>query len=172
METACVHIYQGNGKGKTTAAAGLCLRALGAGYTAIWAAFLKGNCSAERSALASFNKCTVYACPAHVSFTFCMSEEEKQTLRAFYKEQLQRITASLPTTDIIVLDEVLDAVDTGLVDEEDVLTLLETAETTELVLTGRHASPALTAKADYITTMHADRHPFESGQAARKGIEF
>ncbi len=168
-----LHIYQGNGKGKTTAAAGLCVRALGADRRVGWAAFLKDGHSSELYTLSSHNNFSLFACQEHVPFTFCMTAKEREDAACFYVSLLHSIEQQATAFDLIVLDEVLDAVQTELITEAALLQLIDRiSSTTELILTGRCASPALCNRADYITTMTADKHPFDSGIEARRGIEY
>lgn len=168
-----IHIYQGNGKGKTTAAAGLCARALGADWRVGWAAFLKDGRSSELCTLSAIDGFSLFACQENVPFTFCMTEEQRHNTAHFYKTLLREIERQAASFDLVVFDEVLDAVQTGLITEDALLQLIDCiGDTTELVLTGRCASPALCDRADYITTMTADKHPYDSGVSARRGIEY
>lgn len=173
MQNSCVHIYCGSGKGKTTAALGLVLRAVGAGYRVGFASFLKDGTSSEIAALRSTDGVTVFPFLPNVTFTFQMTQEQRQEATVFYKQLLHDIFSSLPSYDLVILDEVLDAVKAEILSERDLLSFLKKRpETTEIVLTGRAAPLSVMALADYITDMNALRHPFEKGIAARRGIEY
>ncbi len=166
-----LHLYCGNGKGKTTAAMGLALRAAGRGKRVVIAQFLKGADSGERFALAQLPQVTLLPVPDAVKFSFRMTEEERRAEARRYQDLLAQIRREAPGCFLLVLDEACAAVNTGLLPLEDLLTCLDGLEC-EVVLTGRDPAPQLVERADYITSMEAVRHPFEQGISARKGIEF
>lgn len=166
-----LHLYCGNGKGKTTAAMGLALRAAGRGKRVVIAQFLKGANSGERFALAQLPQVTLLPVPDAVKFSFRMTEEERRAEARRYQDLLAQIRREAPGCFLLVLDEACAAVNTGLLPLEDLLTCLDGLEC-EVVLTGRDPAPQLVERADYITSMEAVRHPFEQGISARKGIEF
>ncbi|MBQ9413967.1 MAG: cob(I)yrinic acid a,c-diamide adenosyltransferase [Clostridia bacterium] len=172
MENAKVHVYYGNGKGKTTAAIGLVIRASGVDACVGIASFLKDNRSAERNVLRSLHNVALYPVIENLPFVFQMTDAQKADAARFYERLMQRLIDEAPHLDLLVLDEVLDAVETGMLQESLLLTLLQSSDHTEFVLTGRHPSPAVLEKADYITEMHAVRHPYDHGTAARRGIEY
>lgn len=173
MENGKVHIYHGDGKGKTTAAMGLCLRAAGQGFTVGVAQFLKDGSSGECRALHGMPHVRLFPFLPHVPFTFAMSEGEREKAAAFYTELLRQCGEEAVGLDLLVLDEVLDVVGTGLVPEADLLHFVQQRPTgLELVLTGRNPSTELLAEADYITEMRAVRHPYQRGELARRGIEW
>ncbi|MDM8240175.1 cob(I)yrinic acid a,c-diamide adenosyltransferase [Pseudoflavonifractor phocaeensis] len=166
-----LHLYCGNGKGKTTAAMGLALRAAGRGKRVVIAQFLKGANSGERFALAQLPQVTLLPVPDAVIFSFRMTEEERRAEARRYQDLLAQIRREAPGCFLLVLDEACAAVNTGLLPLEDLLACLDSLEC-EVVLTGRDPAPQLVERADYITSMEAVRHPFEQGISARKGIEF
>lgn len=171
MSTGLIHLYCGDGKGKTTAAMGLALRAAGRGLRVVVVQFLKGGDSGELNILRSLPNVTVLSGKGSTKFSFQMSDEEKLAARALHKAHLRK-ALSLPF-DLLVLDEAAPAHATGLLDTA----LLEEAvyhrpPHTELVLTGRNPAAFLLEAADYITEMNCRKHPFERGVAAREGIEF
>lgn len=172
MEKGLVHIYTGGGKGKTTAAAGLCARALGQGLRVGYYQFLKNGCSGEVESLRKLGA-EVVAAQSTDKFIWEMDEKEKEACRAAQAAHLQMAREAMPSLDLLVLDEVIGACGAGMLREKDLLTLLaERPLRLEVVLTGRDASEALYAVADYITEMRAVRHPFDKGQTAREGIEY
>ena len=169
-----VHIYTGDGKGKTTAAVGLCTRAAGHGKKAAFYEFLKGAKTGEAKSLAALG--VEFYCPVErEKFTWTMTEEEKAECRARQADTLARAAAHMAEYDIVVLDEVLCAVNAGMLSLADVLrTVREKAPNTELVLTGRGAPEELIALADYVSVIEARKHPFADGArtAAREGVEY
>ena len=168
-----VHIYCGDGKGKTTAAVGLAVRACGAGKKILFVQFLKSESSSERRILKQLDGIELTPCPEKVKFTFRMNEVEKQECRERCASLLRLTEERLPMFDLAVLDEVFGALSAGMLEMGDLLRLVrEKPEKTELVLTGRNPPPEVTAIADYITEMKKIRHPYDAGTPARKGIEF
>lgn len=170
-----VHIYCGDGKGKTTAAMGLALRAAGRGWGVVIAQFLKSEDSGERRALACVPGVTLLPLPERVKFSFQMDEADRREAAARFAalcDQCQGLAAAGEAR-MVILDEVCAAVNTGLLPLERVLALLDGLPAgAEAVLTGRDPHPALLARADYVTEMKKNRHPYEKGVRARSGIEF
>ena len=168
-----IHIYYGDGKGKTTAAMGLALRMAGRDRGVVIAQFLKGGNSGERLALARLPQVTLLPLPERVKFTFQLSpaEREAEARRSLaLLEEAVRL-ASSPDCGLLVLDEVCDGVNTGLLPPEALLSALDSLSC-EAVLTGRDPHPELLARADYLTCFGKVRHPFDQGAAARPGVEF
>ena len=170
MNLGLVHLYWGDGKGKTTAAMGLALRALGNGCRVVVVQFLKGADTGEIPLLRQLGA-QIYRGKAGQKFVFQMNEEEKAATRALQNENL-KAALSCPA-DLLVLDEACAAWELDMVDHD----LLERAVRNrpagqEVVLTGRHPAPWMEELADYSTEMHCWRHPYEQGVQARKGVEF
>lgn len=170
MEQGLIHLYWGEGKGKTTAAMGLALRALGAGKRVVIVQFLKGGETGEVPLLRGLGA-EIFRGKAGQKFVFQMNEEEKKENRALQTENLCR--ALERPADLLILDEACAAWQTGMVDR----TLLQEAvlgkpAARELVLTGREPAPWMREAADYSTEMRCHRHPYEKGISARKGVEF
>lgn len=166
-----LHLYCGNGKGKTTAAMGLALRAAGRGKRVVIAQFLKGADSGERIALAQLPQVTLLPVPDQVTFSFRMTHEERRAETLRYQQLLRLIRQEAQDCFLLVLDEACAAVNTGLLPVDDLLSCLDSLDC-EVVLTGRDPAPQLVERADYITSMEALRHPFQLGISAREGIEF
>jgi cob(I)alamin adenosyltransferase len=167
-----IHIYCGNGKGKTTAAVGLSVRHLGADGKVLFVQFLKDGTSSEISLLEKLGAQTLYD-PQLCGFSFTMTPQEKAACREKNRRMLAEAKERAGQFSLVVLDELMGAISAGLLPEEEALDFLrQKPETTELVLTGRNPSPDLQAEADYITEMRNCRHPYEKGIKARKGIEF
>ena len=171
-----IHIYCGDGKGKTTAGMGLCLRAAGAGKKVLIYQFLKDNASSERKILEHIPEVTLLKGPETMKFLRHMSLEEKEALKQTYVDVLKRIGRKLEakelSAEVIFLDEVLYAVSRGIVDEAAVCHLLETGKDREWILTGRYEEGRLWEAADYISVIRKEKHPFDGGVAARKGIAY
>ena len=169
-----IHIYTGNGKGKTTAAMGLILRASGRGLKVILGQFLKGRETGELRTLQLLPGVEVYRGKPLTKFSFQMSEAEKadvlQSHNAFIKELEQRCVKE--KADLLVLDEVIGACGTHLLDEGLLLDFLKhKPENLEVVMTGRNPSPELIELADYVSEVCKRKHPFDKGIPAREGIE-
>ena len=172
---SCIHLYCGDGKGKTTAALGLGLRMCGCGGRVLLAQFLKSSSSSELAALSRFDGFDVLEGPQLVKFTFQMTEEEKREAAAFWTDFFRRAAgeAVRGRYDLLLLDELIGAVSLGMVPEEEVVRFLRTRPTNlETVLTGRDPSPALTELASYVSEIRAVKHPYSEGLTARRGIEF
>lgn len=170
VERGLIHLYWGDGKGKTTAAVGLALRALGTGRTVAVVQFLKGGRSGEVPLLRSLGA-QVFRGKAGMKFTFQMDGAEKARTRALQTENLRRALEC--GAGLLVLDEACAAWRTGLVDQELLKrAVLEKPAAQELVLTGRQPPEWMLDAADYSTEMRCHRHPFENGTAAREGVEF
>jgi cob(I)alamin adenosyltransferase len=170
MQAGRVHLYWGDGKGKTTAAMGLALRALGAGRRVVIVQFLKSGQSSELEPLRRLGA-QVYAAGEGVKFSFVMSSEEKAAVRVCHTDVLR--AALQEPCELLVLDEACAAYAENLVDP----TLLQQAvcgrpPRQEVVLTGRSPAPWMEQIADYSTEMCCHKHPYTAGVPARKGIEF
>lgn len=169
-----VHLYVGGGKGKTTAAAGLAMRYLGGGGSVLFCQFLKGRSSGELAPLERLGA-EVRRADSNTKFFFQLDEAEKAASRAAHGRCLEDAAADAAAGrfGLIVLDEVVDAVNCGAVEQEALLALLEKrAPGVEVVLTGRNPSPAITAAADYHTEFVCRAHPYQKGVASRPGIEY
>ena len=172
MEKGYVHIYHGDGKGKTTAATGLAVRAAGHGLRVGFSQFLKDGTSGECGVLRTIPGITLFSCLPQVPFTFAMTPEQRREAEVFYASLLEDIAAAREL-DLIILDEVLDAVNTGIVGEDRLLQVIgNRPQGQELVLTGRKPSAALLELADYITEVRLEKHPYQQGIQAREGIEW
>ena len=168
-----IHIYCGDGKGKTTAALGLILRHIGAGGSAALAQFLKSTPTGELAALERLGV-PVYRNDLPHGFFPNMTDEMKEAVRAMHNRTLAEATrlARSGECSLLVLDELNPALSLGLIDHSAVLSLLDDHGNAELVITGRDPDAELLARADYITEMKLVKHPYEKGVKARKGIEY
>ena len=169
-----VHIYYGDGKGKTTAAFGLAFRCAGWGKRAVIAQFLKSSPCGEVTAAERFPELTVLRSKGIRKFTFQMDEAEKAATAAECAALFQQAVelAQAREARLLVLDEVIDATH-GFLSLEALCSFLDHRPAgLEVVLTGRDPSPAMQEAADYITEMKKIKHPFDRGIGAREGVEF
>jgi len=166
-----IQVYTGDGKGKTTAALGLALRAAGAGIHVYIAQFLKGRRSSEHTILEKLGDMITVRQFGRAGFmTGEPTEEDKKIARKGLGE-IRKVLAS-GTYGLVILDEANDAVHTRLFPVEDLLDLLEKKpEEVEIVITGRNADPRIIERADLVTEMNMVKHYFERGVSARRGIE-
>ena len=167
-----IHLYFGDGKGKTTCAMGLVMRAAGRGKKILIHQFLKDNQSGERAILEKIPGITLIPGIEYNKFTFQMSAEELDEVREQNDGQLQYIAAAADQYDMIVMDEALYAIDKKLLSEDNVIRFLkEKPYGTEVVLTGRNPSERMIETADYASEICKRKHPFDRGISARIGIE-
>lgn len=168
-----IHIYCGDGKGKTTCALGLGVRACGCAKRVLLAQFLKADDTGERKSLSKLQGFFLLAVPKTVKFTFRMTEEEKTEAAQRCRDIMREAASQSGNFDMLILDEVFGAIQSGVLEEEELLEFLRNKpKQLELVLTGRNPSPAVQELADYITEMKKIKHPYEKGIPARRGIEF
>ena len=169
-----VHIYCGDGKGKTTAACGLALRALGNGLNVVFVQFLKDGDSGELAALSGFTNAQVFSGKPVRGFVCGMTEQEKAATAAHCLAQWQKASQLCHSgaCDLLVLDEIVSAIRHGFVPQQQVIDFLDNGHgNTEVVLTGREPAEELKAVADYVSQIVKCKHPYDCGLAARKGIE-
>ncbi len=165
-----IQIYTGDGKGKTTAALGLSLRAAGRGFKVCFIQFCKGQTSGEHIFVEKYPAFEILRPGASNIFTAPDEQLKAEALQALALAD-ERITSG--RYDLIVLDEINIAVYRGFITLEQVLDLLDKKpEPLELVLTGRWAREELFARADLVTEMHLIKHPWQKKIRARVGIEF
>lgn len=175
MKKGLVHIYYGDGKGKTTCAAGLSIRCAGHNGKVLWFQFLKTDSSGERRSLEKLDNVELVSGYSEMKFTFKMSQEEKAQARNFFVNKFNEIIEKVmrENYDLLVLDEIIDAVSTDMLDEEDIINFLESKpDGLEVVLTGHNPSQTLCKYADYITKMEKVKHPYDEGILARDKIEY
>lgn len=171
MKKGYVQVYTGEGKGKTTAALGLAFRAAGAGLKIFIVQFIKNNDYSEIKALKRFSDLvTVEQFGCGFFLNRSPDSEDKEAVRKGL-ERAKNVAAS-GQYDVVILDEANVLMKYALLSEQDCLDLIALkAESTELIFTGRHASPGLIQAADLVTEMKAVKHYFEKGVSARIGIE-
>lgn len=175
MEQGMIHIYCGDGKGKTTAAIGLAARAAGCGMKVLFARFLKNEDSGELKVLDSVPEIEVLHLVRSYGFFNTLTEEEKEEVRQMYGELWERIKKRVSGGEfrVLVIDEFMAAYRYGLIDRDEALEFLAgKPEALEIALTGRDPAPELTALADYVSEIRKVKHPFDQGILARRGIEY
>ena len=179
LEKGLVQIYTGDGKGKTTAAFGLALRAAGQGNKVLIYQFLKPESVdiGERFAL-KLGAVRIRVEALDVEWDMAKSlDDEKQVAqaKAAIREALNRLaqTAEKKFYDVLILDEIVFCLSKGLAKLEDIKNIInKRAAGVEIVMTGRGATEELIAMADLVTEMKNVKHPFDKGVEARQGIEF
>ena len=167
-----IHLYCGDGKGKTTAAVGLAVRAAGSGMKVLFVQFFKSGKSSEVEALEKLGIVTAHP-DVHYGRYKTLSDEKKTEVRDSYAELLDDVIAHAAEFDLIVLDEAVSAYNYAMIDGEQLTEFLRLeGNRREIVLTGRNPLPELIELSDYVTEMKKVKHPFDGGIAARKGIEY
>ena len=157
MEAGYTHVYTGEGKGKTTCALGLALRAAGAGKRVFIGQFLKSDEYSEIKALRGF-------------LPMITVEQYGKNVSSGYEKAMSALLSG--GYDVVILDEINTAVGKGLLSEQEETALIDAKpKETELILTGRYAAESVIEKADLVTEMRPVKHYFEKGVRARAGIE-
>ena len=175
MKQGLIEIYCGDGKGKTTAALGLILRAAGRDLKVLLCQFLKGRETGELTSLKLLPQVEILRGKALTKFTFQMTAEEKEQVAKEHEVLLHRALTRCQEGkfDLLVLDEALGACALKLLDEPALLNFLKQKPAgLEVVLTGRNPSGALLEAADYVSEINKRKHPFDKGILAREGIEY
>ena len=182
-----VHVYTGEGKGKTTASLGLAIRALGNGLRVYMIQFLKSGHTGELEIAKSIENFTIkqYGADAlkekmrqktmadfigNTKFVFEPDIAEMESCQMAFLHAREIIASG--KYELVILDEINCAIDKGLIKVEDVLDILKTHGNTEIVLTGRDAPKEIMEQADYISVIQRLKHPWQKGIKARKGIEY
>lgn len=191
----CVHLYCGDGKGKTTAAIGLAVRAAGTGKQVVAARFLKTDQSGEVEILKRLPEVTLIPCEKTFGFTWKMTDEVRQEAADYYKSMFETACREAvkrcgeakengskaleennfcETCDVLlVLDEVCASLSSGLLELADIVDFLDHRPADlEVVMTGRKPPEELLLRADYVTEMEKIKHPFDRKILARRGIEY
>ncbi|MCG0278906.1 MAG: cob(I)yrinic acid a,c-diamide adenosyltransferase [Thermanaeromonas sp.] len=173
LKQGLVQVYTGDGKGKTTAALGLALRAAGHGLKVVIVQFMKMPRYGEHKALQSLAPQVMvkaFGRPGFIHRGGAQPEDYELARKAltFAREIMLK-----GEVDVLILDEINNALYFGLLNEEEVLNFLkERPPQVEVVLTGRNAPSSIIAVADLVTELRCIKHPYEKGIAARQGIEF
>lgn len=170
-----IHIICGDGKGKTTAAIGLSVRAAGRNQKVLIARFLKSNDSGELITLEKIEQITVLPVTKFFGFTWQMNEEQIQEAKEYYNDTLKQaiFLAAEEEYDLLILDEILSVYNYGFIEHAILLDFLANKpKKLEVVMTGRDPKEELCDLADYISEVKKIKHPFEQGVPARIGVEY
>ncbi len=171
-----VIVYTGDGKGKTTAALGMALRALGRGWQVLMVQFMKGTWHYGELDTAKRLAPDLEIIPMGKGFYKILDDhyteaEHRSAARAALEFAREKMLAG--ACDLLILDEANNAISTGLLDLSDVLSLLDAKPADfHIVFTGRGAPAELIARADLVTEMREVKHPYQKGILAQKGIDF
>ncbi|NLJ40745.1 MAG: cob(I)yrinic acid a,c-diamide adenosyltransferase [Clostridiales bacterium] len=175
MQKGYVQVYTGDGKGKTTAALGAGLRAVGRGLRVMMVQFLKGRHTGELEALKRLApEFQILRFAETKKFFNEMDQGEIEELKAILMEEMENLNDLLKESpyDVLILDEIMGAMQNGLISEEEVSDIIKNkAPNMELILTGRNLPEAIARQADLITEMKNIKHYSDKGVAARVGIE-
>ena len=169
-----IHIYCGDGKGKTTAAVGLAVRCAGRGNKVLLVQFLKSRDSGELYSLAKLPDIEVMRGKESKKFTFQMNEEEKHAFLIEHNKMFEQVLAKIKNGgySLLILDEVIGALNAKVFEMPKLIEFLRhKPENLEVVLTGRNPAPELVEIADYVSEMRKVKHPMDKGIMAREGIE-
>ncbi|AHF97420.1 MAG: cob(I)yrinic acid a,c-diamide adenosyltransferase [Desulfurella sp.] len=171
-EKGYVQVYTGNGKGKTTAAIGLTIRALGAGLKVLFVQFVKGLPYSEHKALSRFENLTIKQFGRPEFIHSKPSDEDIKAAKDGYNYVMDIFTNSPNLFDVVVLDEANIAVFFGLFSDDELIELIDKKpQNTELIITGRYATQKVIDRADLVTEMKEIKHYYTQGVIARDGIE-
>lgn len=166
-----IHVYCGDGKGKTTAAVGLAVRMAGHDGKILFMQFMKGSPTGELKMLGDSKNITVMRCDRNYGFTKSMTDVDKADITRCHNKNLKYAFDNLSEFDMIVLDELFAAYNYGLCDRELVKGIVSEYGG-ELVLTGREPEEWILKKADYVSEIRKIKHPYDKGISAREGIEY
>jgi len=171
VDQGYIQVYTGNGKGKTTAALGLSLRAVGAGFNVFIAQFVKGMEYSELKSIKQLSPKIILKQYGRDCFIYQNPEEEDFKVARKGFDEVKKIVSS-GKFELVILDEINIATHYKLISVEEILELLETKpENVEIVLTGRNVDKRIIEKADLVTEMKEIKHYYQKGVHARKGIE-
>jgi len=176
--TGLIHIYTGTGKGKTTAAVGLAVRALGSGLSVCYCSFHK--CPekygySEMESLKKLGASVINFAKHHPHMDENVTEETIEGIKEEVNEALNTLTTLLSKVhfDVLIMDEIFISVRDNYMDEQQLIDFIKNKpEDTELVLTGRGATEKTMSMAHYITNMECVKHPYYNNVASCKGIEY
>ncbi len=174
MNKGLIHVYCGDGKGKTTAAIGLAVRGAGSGMQVVFLQFLKGRPVSELAGLKLLPGITVIRNNKDFGFYNTMTEQDKKAITMLHNENLNQAVHLVKEgrCDMLILDEITAAYKYQLVDRAVIDDLILHKKTElELVLTGREPDPMFLRMADYVSEIKKIKHPYDKNVTARKGIE-
>ncbi|MFR9650806.1 MAG: cob(I)yrinic acid a,c-diamide adenosyltransferase [Rikenellaceae bacterium] len=170
-----IHIYTGDGKGKTTSAIGLATRALGGGLKVCYTSFHKRPERygyTEMDSLRNLGATVLNFVKGHPRFDRSLDPNVIKQATVEALDKISRLIAE-EHIDLLIMDEILISVRDNYLSEDRLVEFIESKpQYTELVMTGRGATPRIIELADYVSNIQKIKHPFDSGVMSRKGIEF
>lgn len=169
-----IHVYMGDGKGKTTATAGLAIRAAGHGMKVVYLQFLKGTDSGEINIMKKIENIFVIKNTENFDFVWNLADEEKVRLTNMQNQNLSIALEMVKNNqaDMLVMDEVFSAYNTNTIDTQKIKDfILDKPKHLEVVMSGHEPDSFFIEHADYVTNMEKIKHPYDVGIKARIGIE-
>lgn len=167
-----LHIYYGDGKGKTSAAVGAAVRAAGADLRVLFVQLFKTEKSSERSALSALGKISLYPCPDKLKFTFQMTQQELEREKQRYADILSDVKLKAAEFDMIIIDEFFTLADCRFFDSDYLYSYITSIyNEKEVILTGHEVEKRFISLADYATRFEKISHPYDNGTKPRLGIE-
>jgi cob(I)alamin adenosyltransferase len=175
LDKGLIHLYCGEGKGKTTASLGLIVRASGAGYDVVIVQYFKSWDTSELRILETFPNVTIVHGDLPKAFTWQLDEDRRHGIVEVHNDMFRKAVAAVradrPT--LFVMDEMIGATTYDYIDTTMVLEYLRNKpDHVEVVLTGRNPLPEFVELADYVSNVTKVKHPFDQGILARRGIEY
>lgn len=173
MEKGLIHLYCGDGKGKTTAAVGQAIRCAGGGGKVLFFQFMKDNSSSERNIMDIIDNITLINGPKKIKFAFNMTSAEKKSAIAYYRNKFKELILAANDYDMLIMDEITSALMYKFVDLNELIAYLKNKPIgLEVIMTGRDPDNELVKTADYVSEIKKIKHPFDKGIEARYMIEF
>lgn len=168
-----IHIYTGDGKGKTTACVGLATRAVGSGHKVLYCSFHKKPEKYGYTEMESLRKLGVEVLNFAKGHPHLDKSIDGETLKVEVFEALKVIESKWDNVDVLIMDEIIISVRDGYLQEDVLIDFIKRKPAnTELVLTGRCATEKLMELADYVSFVQKIKHPYDKNIRSRKGIEF
>jgi cob(I)alamin adenosyltransferase len=175
LDKGLIHIYCGEGKGKTTASLGLIVRASGAGYDVVIVQYFKSWDTSELKILEKFPNVTIIHGDLPRELTWELSNGTKHGIVEIHNRMFRKAVAAVrpDRKTLFVMDEMIGATTYSYIDSDMVLEYLRNKpDNVEVVLTGRNPLPEFVELADYVSNITKIKHPYDHGILARRGIEY
>lgn len=168
-----IHMYYGDGKGKTTCSIGLAIRAAGSGMKVLFVQFMKGRDTSELRILENLENVQIFRNHKDLGFLNTMTMDQKESMKQMHQTTLEQVASIIERgdCDLLVLDELLSAYEYHLIDRDFILRILDERKA-EIVVTGVNRIEEILNRADYVTNFKMEKHPYTKGIMARRGIEF
>lgn len=175
LEKGLIHIYTGDGKGKTTAALGQGIRAAGNGLKVYMVQFLKTSLTGELETIKKIDNFYVFRFETPKNFFWNLTAKEKTKLKEETNEAISFINKTIETNDcdVLILDEFFGSLSNSLIDKEEFMKILNKKPINmEIIMTGRNAPIEFIELSDYVSEIKMIKHPYQKGINSRKGIEY